>query len=57
MLLLVAMPFAELILVTEKTIDNGLNDDDVIKKRNDALSNVSNTLTLFQTEYRLDFCK
>ena len=34
-----------------------MNDDDVIKKRNDALRNVSNTLTLFQTEYRLDFCK
>ena len=45
------------LLKTEKAIDNGLNDDDVIKKRNDALRNVSNTLTLFQTEYRLDFCK
>lgn len=45
------------IVKTERAIDNGLNDDDVIKKRNNALNRVSQTLTLFQTQYRLDFCK
>ena len=45
------------IVKTERAIDNGLNDDDVIKKRNNALNRVSQTLTLFQTQYRLDYCK
>ena len=45
------------VVKTERAIDNGLNDDDVIKKRNNALNRVSQTLTLFQTQYRLDFCK
>jgi len=45
------------LLKTEKAIDNGLNDNDVIKRRNDALNNLARVIVIMKTEYRLEFCK
>lgn len=45
------------IVKAEKAIENGINDSDIITRRNNAINIVADTMTLFQTEYRLEFCK